>query len=196
VLASAHRTVHGPVELAVDRAVLALPDSVQLTAFRLVQEALTNIRKHAPGATAQVSVTVDHGTVVVNVDDDGDQHPAAAGGFGLHGMRERVALFSGTFEAGRAPTAIPRPGDAASRNRSGADRMTDDIRVVVVDDQGLVRAGFVALLAGEPGIEVVGEAGQGEEAVRLGRRHDPWRCVDGRPHAGDGRDRGDPTNHR
>jgi DNA-binding NarL/FixJ family response regulator len=45
--------------------------------------------------------------------------------------------------------------------------VTADIRVVVVDDQELVRAGFVALLAGEPGIDVVGEAGQGEEAARL-----------------------------
>jgi DNA-binding NarL/FixJ family response regulator len=48
-----------------------------------------------------------------------------------------------------------------------------DIRVVVVDDQALVRAGFVALLTGEPGIEVVGEAGQGEEAVRLVRASTP-----------------------
>jgi DNA-binding NarL/FixJ family response regulator len=47
--------------------------------------------------------------------------------------------------------------------------MSADLRVAVVDDQELVRAGFVALLAGEPGIAVVGEAGQGEEAVRMVR---------------------------
>jgi DNA-binding NarL/FixJ family response regulator len=41
------------------------------------------------------------------------------------------------------------------------------LRVIVVDDQDLVRAGFVSLLSGTPGIEVVGQAGQGEEAVRL-----------------------------
>jgi DNA-binding NarL/FixJ family response regulator len=46
-------------------------------------------------------------------------------------------------------------------------------RVVVVDDQELVRAGFVALLASSPGLEVVGEAGQGEEAVRLVARELP-----------------------
>ena len=44
-----------------------------------------------------------------------------------------------------------------------------ELRVVVVDDQDLVRAGFVALLSGAPGITVVGEAGQGEEGVRLAR---------------------------
>jgi DNA-binding NarL/FixJ family response regulator len=47
--------------------------------------------------------------------------------------------------------------------------MSPGLRVVVVDDQDLVRAGFVALLAGHDGIEVVGEAGQGEDAVRLVR---------------------------
>lgn len=45
--------------------------------------------------------------------------------------------------------------------------MSAELRVAVVDDQELVRAGFVALLAGEPDISVVGEAGQGEEAVRV-----------------------------
>jgi signal transduction histidine kinase len=99
VLVSAHRAV-GPVELTVDPAVLALPNSVQLTAFRLVQEALTNIRKHAPGATAWVTVGIDADTVRLTVQDNGGQQPATAGGFGLHGMRERVALFNGSFEAG------------------------------------------------------------------------------------------------
>ena len=47
------------------------------------------------------------------------------------------------------------------------------LRVAVVDDQDLVRAGFVALLRGEPGIEVVGEARQGDEAVRLARATTP-----------------------
>ncbi|WTX01149.1 response regulator transcription factor (plasmid) [Streptomycetaceae bacterium NBC_01309] len=47
------------------------------------------------------------------------------------------------------------------------------LRIAVVDDQELVRAGFVALLAATPGIEVVGEAGQGEEAVRLARTARP-----------------------
>jgi DNA-binding NarL/FixJ family response regulator len=51
--------------------------------------------------------------------------------------------------------------------------MTNPLRVAVVDDQDLVRAGFVALLSGADDLHVVGEAGQGEEAVRLVRAHRP-----------------------
>ncbi|NUT38180.1 MAG: hypothetical protein HOV79_34455 [Hamadaea sp.] len=101
LLASAHRAAHGPVELAVDPGVDATPDSLRLTAYRLVQEALTNVRKHAPGAAAHVLVQARDGDVVVQVQDDG---PGAAarepGGYGLAGMRERVALFGGTLQAG------------------------------------------------------------------------------------------------
>src|SRR6266545_2271417 len=51
--------------------------------------------------------------------------------------------------------------------------MNDILRIVVVDDQDLVRAGFVALLSGAPDLQVVGEAGQGDEAVRLVRATKP-----------------------
>ena len=100
VLASAHRAAHGPVELTVDAAVGAVPGSVQLTAFRLVQEALTNVRKHAPGAPARVCVGVEGDWVLVDVENDGLPAAATTGGFGLQGMRERVALFGGTLDAG------------------------------------------------------------------------------------------------
>jgi DNA-binding NarL/FixJ family response regulator len=53
---------------------------------------------------------------------------------------------------------------------------SDRVRVLVVDDQELVRAGFVALLASDDGIEVVGQAADGAEAVDLARRTSPrWR---------------------
>jgi signal transduction histidine kinase len=107
VLVSAHRAVDGPVELQVDPLVRAAPASVQLTVFRLVQEALTNVRKHAAGARVLVHVRVDGDDVVVTVDDDGSppaspnppEIRAASGGFGIDGMRERVALFGGRFAA-------------------------------------------------------------------------------------------------
>ena len=105
LLASAHRAAHGPVELTVDPAVRSAPDSVQMTAFRLVQEALTNVRKHAPGAPARVDVTCADGQVTVRVDDDGQGAPTtgAGTGYGLAGMRERVALFGGSVDAGPRP---------------------------------------------------------------------------------------------
>lgn len=104
LLTSAHRAAHGPVSLTVDDAVRGTPASVQITAYRLVQEALTNIRKHAPRATTTVALELAGDQVVVRVDNDGPRatEPPRAG-FGLTGMRERVALFDGRLEAGPLP---------------------------------------------------------------------------------------------
>jgi len=80
--------------------------AVGLTAYRVVQEALTNVRKHAgPGARAEVSVRVGEGAVEVRVRDDGrgagaDGPDPDSPGHGLVGMRERVALHGGTLRAG------------------------------------------------------------------------------------------------
>ena len=108
LLASAHRAAYGPVELTVDPAVRSVPQTIQMTAYRLVQEALTNVRKHAPGSPARVSVSAADGIVVVQVDDDGPRRlgtPPSHGndatqGYGLAGMHERVALFDGRLHAG------------------------------------------------------------------------------------------------
>ncbi|MGW3556863.1 sensor histidine kinase, partial [Streptomyces sp. NPDC000963] len=86
-----------------------LPAAVDLAAYRIVQEALTNVRKHAgPDAEAEVSVVRVGRTVEITVLDDGTS-PAApdgapAGGHGLLGMRERVGALGGTL------TAAPRYG--------------------------------------------------------------------------------------
>jgi signal transduction histidine kinase len=93
-----------PVELAVTgRPVTALPDGVDLTGYRVVQEALTNAVKHATGASAVVRV--DYGTdrLRVEVTDTGGPRPPAAdsgSGRGLIGLRERLALYGGTLRAG------------------------------------------------------------------------------------------------
>ena len=82
-----------------------VPDGVGLAAYRIVQEALTNVRKHAgPDAAVDVRVAVDRG-VAIDVRDDG-RGAAAPGdgrGLGLVGMRERAAVHGGTLEAGPAP---------------------------------------------------------------------------------------------
>jgi len=83
----------------------AVPDGVGLAAYRIVQEALTNVRKHAgPDATVDVRVAVDRG-VAIDVRDDGRGAAARAEGRGLGvvGMRERAAVHGGTLEAGPAP---------------------------------------------------------------------------------------------
>ncbi|MEU4801571.1 histidine kinase [Actinosynnema sp. NPDC023587] len=94
-----------PVRLSLDLP-SEVPPSLARSVLRLVQESLTNARKHAEGVSAvDVSVAVVADAVLVVVADDGRAPKAApvggSGGFGLVGMRERVALLGGTFTAGR-----------------------------------------------------------------------------------------------
>jgi signal transduction histidine kinase len=92
-----------PVELRVEGRRLRLPAGVDVSAYRIVQEALTNVVKHA--GPARVSVTGRYGlrSVELEVADDGAVTAAGGAGYGLVGMRERVELHGGTFEAGQRP---------------------------------------------------------------------------------------------
>jgi signal transduction histidine kinase len=84
-----------------------LPPPVALAAYRIVQESLTNVVRHAGRVTATVSLRHDGGYLQVDVVNDGGPAPAAVSegsGAGLAGMRERAAALGGTLEAG------PRPG--------------------------------------------------------------------------------------
>ncbi|GGD84119.1 hypothetical protein GCM10007269_28830 [Microbacterium murale] len=85
--------------------VSAAPAGVQIAAFRIVQEALSNAVRHAPGSRISVSVRTDDSAIrlrVHNTAATGETSPSAAqsNGHGLRGMRERVALVDGTLEAG------------------------------------------------------------------------------------------------
>jgi signal transduction histidine kinase len=91
------------VDVCVDGDVGALPAGVDLAAYRIVQEALTNVLKHAGAAAVQVVVRVGGGTVDVEVCDDGRGAPVPGRGHGLVGMRERAALYGGTVETGGLP---------------------------------------------------------------------------------------------
>lgn len=85
---------------------VALPTDLDLTAFRIVQEALTNVVKHAPSARVDVSISYGGQDIEVRVEDAGPADPATTApvpGHGLVGMRERVALHGGELRAG--PTA-------------------------------------------------------------------------------------------
>ncbi|MFJ6676895.1 sensor histidine kinase [Actinosynnema sp. NPDC091369] len=81
----------------------SLPDALGLTVYRLVQESVTNVVKHAAPARCEVSIAVGDDSVRVHVVDDGPGERVLAGGGGGHGligMRERVAVYGGTFWAG------------------------------------------------------------------------------------------------
>jgi signal transduction histidine kinase len=92
------------VELAVEGEPRPLDPGVELSAFRIVQEALTNSLKHAPGARARVDVAYEAAALEVRIADSGGRGASsgvpAGQGHGLIGMRERVALFGGRLEAG------------------------------------------------------------------------------------------------
>jgi signal transduction histidine kinase len=94
-----------PVELRVEGEPLPLPAGVDLTAYRLVQEGLTNALKHARAERAQVLVRYGDGGIEVTVSDDGRGAGSGdgGGGHGLVGMRERVAVYGGELEAGPRP---------------------------------------------------------------------------------------------
>ncbi|XVV15995.1 sensor histidine kinase [Actinoplanes sp. CA-131856] len=77
------------------------PEGVVLAAYRIVQESLTNVVKHAAPAKCRVDVAGSDGQLRIEVADDGTRRPAPAGdGMGLAGMRERVAAYGGSFTAG------------------------------------------------------------------------------------------------
>ena len=92
-----------PVKLAEEGERPELPAGIDLVAFRVIQESLTNVRKHAAGAAAQVAVRYGAKELDVEITNDAGQAQAAINGgdgHGIFGMRERVRLFGGRFEAG------------------------------------------------------------------------------------------------
>ena len=92
-----------PVELRVEGERRPLAPGIDLSAYRIVQEALTNALKHAGPARARVTVRYGDSELDIEIADDGTgapEEPAPAGGHGLVGMRERVALFGGDLGAG------------------------------------------------------------------------------------------------
>ncbi|BAL88156.1 putative two-component system sensor kinase [Actinoplanes missouriensis 431] len=98
-------TTGTPVGLRVEGTAVPVPSAVDLSAYRIVQEALTNTMKHAgAGAGADVVVAYATGSVEITVSDDGSVPAHHDGmGTGLRGMRERVRLLGGRFDAGPGP---------------------------------------------------------------------------------------------
>jgi signal transduction histidine kinase len=83
-----------------------LPAGVDLVAFRLVQESLTNVRKHASGAPTRVELSYRPKELELEITNAASRAAASVnggGGHGIFGMRERVRLFGGRFEAGERP---------------------------------------------------------------------------------------------
>ncbi|MEU0386647.1 sensor histidine kinase [Streptomyces chartreusis] len=110
-----------PVTLTVTGPVAELPPAVQVSAYRVVQEALSNVRKHAGAVPVRVELACRDGGLTVTVENAApaaDRRPMPGSGLGLIGMRERAALFGGTLSAQPVPDggwrveATFRPEDA------------------------------------------------------------------------------------
>jgi signal transduction histidine kinase len=93
-----------PVQLAVEGEARELPAGVDLSAYRIVQEALTNALLHAGPASARVLVRYRRDDLELEITDDGPgTGDGSAPGYGLIGMRERVSVYGGELNAGRRP---------------------------------------------------------------------------------------------
>jgi len=95
------------VNLVIDGDPAAVPAAVDVSVYRIVQEALTNVLKHAGHARADVTIGCADEAVTIEITDNGTSehgNQPPPGGHGLAGIRERAAMFGGEFRAG------PRPG--------------------------------------------------------------------------------------
>jgi len=139
LLASRTRASGVPVEIRLTGRLDQVPAAVDLVAYRVVQESLTNVVKHARPATARVTVGVAAQALTVTVTDDGARSAASAlpasgppmpglpgSGHGLAGMRERVELYGGTLENGHRPgggfevrAVLPLRAEPADRHEAG-----------------------------------------------------------------------------
>ena len=101
------RTAGLETNLTIEGEPVELPPGLDMSAYRIVQEALTNALRYAPGSTVGVTVTYRGKDVQLEVRDDGarvnGKPPTKGSGHGIVGMRERAELFGGELEAG--PTA-------------------------------------------------------------------------------------------
>jgi PAS domain S-box-containing protein len=168
-----------------------LPAEIETALYWVVQEALANVRKHARTTRANITLRRSGKGVCLEVRDwgrgfDGAVPPeAGATGerVGLCGMRERVTLVGGEFRIHSRPgagtsviaeiplhQAAPAHEERISSPQGGA---SPPARLVVADDQAVVREGLRTMLASEPGFEVVGEAADGHQALELCRTLQP-----------------------
>jgi len=180
------------VEVRADCQRVPLPEDLAVMLFQAVRELLFNVLKHAGVDRATVTVTVEPaGDVRVVVADRGKGLSADAmrraytpGHLGLFSVRERLESFGGYVDIVSAPgqgatvtlwLPMNRTGDSsvvATQSFISALPPTK-VRVLLVDDHAMVRQGVRSVLEHHEDIEIVGEAGDGEEAVALAARLTP-----------------------
>ncbi len=178
-----------------------LPEEIRFFLFESVRELLFNAIKHAGTDEASVSLKRDmDGQVRITVEDRGHGFHAAAleeraaedVTFGLFSIRERMTYLGGTMNIESEPgkgcrvtlavpvgtptgteTAAPSPGHPHDSPPADTEDTSGRIRILIVDDHMIMRQGIKDVLSDETGIHIVGEAGDGEEAIMLADRLHP-----------------------
>ena len=193
---SEHMRTHGltvDVQVGSDR--INLPDDQAILVFQSVRELLLNIVKHAETNRASVTVATSPTELFITVTDGGQGFDHAVVGapepgssrFGLFSIDERMRAMGGRFEINSTPgrgtrasmilpywpaSAAPELWEAGKADpRSGLTTQTSPeqpmVRVLLVDDHVMVRRGIKSLLDGHENLRVIGEASDGQQAVKL-----------------------------
>ncbi len=149
-----------------------LPEPIETALFRVVQESLTNIHRHASTTTASIRLATTAGAVVLEIRDQGhglgDQLRGQNGtplsatlGVGIQGMRERIRQLSGTFDVEFTDSGTTvRVSVPLNKGTS-----MKPVRILIADDHEVVRQGVRTVLEAQAGWIVCGEASTGREAV-------------------------------
>ena len=169
-----------------------LSRDLELALFRIVQEALTNVHRYSGSKTAQIELLAAKQTIQLTIEDRGKgmtinakRPPGEELGVGIPGMRERLRQFGGSLaiessnRGTRIVASVPlqaavladhtdseAPGEVAAFVPPHADSDSRPKRILIVDDFELSRAGVRTVLQAETDLEVCGEAGSGQEAIR------------------------------
>ncbi|MEX2015428.1 MAG: response regulator [Candidatus Hydrogenedentales bacterium] len=163
--------------------------------FNAVRELLFNVSKHAGTNEAWVTLKRNDGTLTVRVADRGkgcdpevlEQRSSANEGFGLFSITERIQGFGGTVKQGLregggflVELTVPLSREAIAHDEKkapekvGSDkRLTEQIRLLLVEDHAIVRQGLVSMLHDHQNIQIVGEADNGRSAVELAHQLQP-----------------------
>lgn len=166
---------------------------VRTLLFQAARELLLNVVKHSGASRARVRLDgSESGVIELTVKDQGrgfvpDRATPSAGGFGLFSIRQRLDLLGGSVSIDSRPgkgtsvtllvpcaqvpvvSSAPSPARRARDQRRSRTEAQPRIRVLLVDDQQILREGLGALLRDHPDFDVVGEAADGEQALQLAR---------------------------